>query len=171
VRARAALQSANAELLSAEGGHELLRITHGNALSGATRVKHKNVFRWNVCLVRQPKSALVCTQQSYEFVQAVLVYCSCWDGRCIIPPQHTFLFLLLPLLLLFLFSSYLAACLQICWLVRLPSMPSMLALLLTSCTRCCWISWPLVGAWSSLWGLTTRTRCAVWIYTYVWGHT
>jgi protein-L-isoaspartate(D-aspartate) O-methyltransferase len=33
VRARASLQSANPELLSAEGGHELLRIMHGNALS------------------------------------------------------------------------------------------------------------------------------------------
>ncbi|KAF6251586.1 protein-L-isoaspartate O-methyltransferase-domain-containing protein [Scenedesmus sp. NREL 46B-D3] len=33
VRARAALQSANPELLAGEEGHELLRILHGNALS------------------------------------------------------------------------------------------------------------------------------------------
>jgi hypothetical protein len=47
VRARAALQSANAELLAAEGGHELLRITHGNALSGATSVKQEQqCFVW-----------------------------------------------------------------------------------------------------------------------------
>lgn len=35
VRSRASLQAANPELLAAQGGHELLRITHGNALSGA----------------------------------------------------------------------------------------------------------------------------------------
>ncbi|WIA12909.1 hypothetical protein OEZ85_006527 [Tetradesmus obliquus] len=33
VRSRASLQAANPELLAAQGGHELLRITHGNALS------------------------------------------------------------------------------------------------------------------------------------------
>jgi hypothetical protein len=39
VHARAAIQSSNPELLSAEGGHELLRITHGNALSGAASLE------------------------------------------------------------------------------------------------------------------------------------
>lgn len=34
VRARASLQSGNSELLATDGQHELLRIVHGNALSG-----------------------------------------------------------------------------------------------------------------------------------------
>lgn len=47
---------------------------------------------------------------------------------------------------------------QRCLLTRHLSMPSMLALLPTSCTSCCWTSWHLAAAWSYQSGLAMPTR-------------
>jgi hypothetical protein len=119
------------------------------------------------CLGSQPRCAtfeLISKSCASLLVQEVLVYCwgdntSVWAAAAsIAAAHHTFLLLLLLLLPLLFYSS--SNTLQTCLRVRLPSTPSMLALLLTSCTRCCWTSWPLGDAWSSQWGHTTHTRWA-----------